>query len=147
MEKKRKNGAKVVQFHSMMTQHQLYKNWLGMKVLLMSSGTAYVTIVSNTRPAANKRPGWVLEGLYEHFLFATGVILRDRVVTGGEGRQPSMRGQQHKGIKRCVFIEVTSTLAARQSSHLVLDLGRKEQSNGNVSPGESGGNSGKGAQW
>ena len=52
--------------------------------------------VSNTRPVANKIPGWVLEGLYEHFLFATGFILRDRAVTGGEGGQPSMRGQQHK---------------------------------------------------
>ena len=92
----------------------------------MGRWAGHYSSVSNRRPVVNKRLVWVLEALHGHFLFATGFMLRDRVVTSGEGGQPSMR-EQHKEypIKRCVFIEVTSTLAAWRSSHLVLDLGRE----------------------
>ena len=68
----------------------------------------FYSSVYNTRLVANKRPGWVLEALHEHFPFTTGFLLRDRVVTGGEGGQPSMHGQQHKEyrIKRCCSLKL-----------------------------------------
>ena len=50
------------------------------------------------RLVANKRPGWVLEALHGHFMFATGFILRDRVVTGGEASNQACVGNNTRDI-------------------------------------------------
>ena len=81
-------------------------------------------------------PGWVWAALHGHFVFATGYVLRDRVDIGGKASNQACntwattqeRSTKTKNpLSRCVCIETTSTSAAWRSSHLVCDLGRREQ--------------------
>ena len=70
----------------------------------VASSNTLVCRIEEARRPVPIRDRWVLGALHGHFMFATGFLLRDQVVTGGEAI-PWVLGMGSVGMVICVGIE------------------------------------------